>query len=128
MFCRQCGAQNEQDAPRCLQCGAALQPLAGAPPTTPGTVYGTVNVQTYLAQAILATLFCCMPLGLVAIYHTGQVNGMIASSNYPMALETSRKARRWCWITFAVGLSGWLLYFLLYALIIAIVAIAESQR
>jgi len=93
MYCSECGAQNDDSAYRCGQCGAVL-------PRAPASY----DVPTYLAQAILVTLLCCLPFGIVAIVYAAQVNGLLAGGQYEMALEKSRSARTWCWVAFLCGL------------------------
>jgi len=92
MFCPQCGFNNDQQSRHCSQCGAALQPPAaiqppvpqypapppqypapGAqpyyapPPFQPGVPVILPPVPNYMTQAVLVTLFCCLPLGIVGI-------------------------------------------------------------
>jgi t-SNARE complex subunit (syntaxin) len=60
--------------------------------------------------AILATIFCCVPFGIVAIVYAAQVDGKVAVGDYAGAVATSHKARNWCWISFAVGIVVWVVY------------------
>jgi hypothetical protein len=69
------------------------------------------NIPNYLAQAILCTLFCCLPFGIVAIVFAAQVNGRLAMGDYAGASQLSGQARTWCWVAFACGLIGIVLYF-----------------
>ena len=62
------------------------------------------NVPNYLVQAILCTLCCCLPFGIVAIVYAAQVNGKLQSGDFQGATEASRKAKMWCWIAFGVGI------------------------
>ena len=68
MYCPKCGTQNDDNAFKCVQCGEVLQHIqqADAP---------VGSVPNYLAHSILATLFCCMPFGIVSIVYAAQVNG-----------------------------------------------------
>jgi hypothetical protein len=63
-----------------------------------------MKIPNYLAQSILVTLFCCMPLGIPAIIFSAQVNGKIQAGDIPGALEASRKAKVWAWWSFGIGL------------------------
>ncbi len=83
MFCPQCGAKNDQDSRHCSQCGTALgepvptppqmpqqpppgvQPYYPPPPNAPGVPVVGATVPNYMTQAIIVTLFCCIPLGIV---------------------------------------------------------------
>jgi hypothetical protein len=94
MFCRKCGAENEDTALNCIKCGEVLQQT--------GVV--TQNIPNYLVQSILVTLFCCLPLGIPAIVFAAQVNGKIQSGDITGALASSKNAKLWCWISFGLGL------------------------
>lgn len=63
------------------------------------------TVPNYLLQAILVTLFCCLPSGIVAIVYAAQVNTKLKAGDYDGAVEASTKAKTWCWISFGVGLA-----------------------
>jgi hypothetical protein len=57
-------------------------------------------------------IFCCVPFGIPAIVFAAQVNGKLAAGDYEGAVETSKKAKRWCWVSFLVGLGFGFLYFI----------------
>ena len=73
----------------------------------------------YLVQAILTTIFCCLPLGIVSIVYAAQVNGKVAAGDRVGALESSAKARRWAWISFGVGIVLGIGYLILVVVSIA---------
>ena len=50
---------------------------------------------TYLVWAILATLLCCMPFGIVSIVKASQVSSLYYQGNYAEACAASRAARNW---------------------------------
>jgi hypothetical protein len=77
----------------------AFTPLSVPATPAPG------SVPNYLVQAILCTLCCCLPFGIVAIVFAAQVNGKLQAGDYAGAVEASRKAKMWCWIAFGVGLA-----------------------
>lgn len=54
------------------------------------------DVPNHLVWAILATLFCCLPFGIVAIIYSSQVSSHLAAGNYEAALQSSSTARKWC--------------------------------
>jgi len=101
MFCTKCGTQNDDNAFKCIKCSNILQQVA-APKT--------IDVPNYLAQAILVTLFCCLPFGIPAIVYAAQVNGKVAAGDHAGAVETSKKAKMWSWVSFWVGAGFGLLY------------------
>ncbi|MFH1090494.1 MAG: CD225/dispanin family protein [Pseudomonadota bacterium] len=64
-----------------------------------------VKIPNHLVWAILATIFCCLPLGIVAIVYAAQVNGKVATGDYAGAQASAGKAKMWIWIGFGVGLA-----------------------
>jgi hypothetical protein len=77
-------------------------------------------VPTYLAQAILTTLFCCLPFGIVSIVYAAQVNGKLAVGDHAGALQSSQNAKTWAWISFGTGLvlfGGYIVLFTLARLL-----------
>lgn len=82
------------------------------PPPASGT---TTTVPNYLVLAIIS-LFCCLPLGVVAIIFAAQVNGKVAAGDTAGALEASRKAKMFSYISIGLGLAGILCYVLLLIL------------
>jgi hypothetical protein len=109
VYCRNCGAQIDDQSIRCVRCGAVV------PENAP-----LQSVPTYLVQAILVTLFCCRPFGIVAIVFAAQVNAKLAGGDYAGAVESSNRARTWCWVAFLCGLVPTLLYMMLILLGVAI--------
>jgi hypothetical protein len=122
MFCPQCGFNNDQQSLHCSQCGAALQQLAnfqaqppqfpapGTPPSNvplqynPGATLMPASVPNYMVQAVLVTLFCCLPLGIVGIIRSGEVNKRLAANDYAGALAASQSTRTILWWGFGTGL------------------------
>lgn len=48
-----------------------------------------------LALAIVATVLCCLPLGIVSIVYAAKVDGHWYAGRHAEAFEASRKARSW---------------------------------
>ncbi|HUP47556.1 MAG TPA: CD225/dispanin family protein [Thermoanaerobaculia bacterium] len=67
-------------------------------------------VPNYLVPAILVTLCCCVPFGIVAIVYAAQVNSKLAAGDLPGAVDASNKAKMWSWIAFGVGGAFALIY------------------
>jgi hypothetical protein len=95
-----------------------LQPPSGGPPPPPfgsspsgygqpqGYGYGAQGYNppnNYLAPAILTTLFCCLPFGIVSIVKASQVNSLWSAQRYDDARRASADAKRWAWIAFGCG-------------------------
>lgn len=109
MFCKKCGTEINDDADHCPNCAAEVNAEVKV------EVEQVVSVPTYLVQAILVTIFCCLPFGIPAIVFAAQVNSKLASGDVEGALKSSQNAKTWCWVAFACGL---------VILLIQIVAIA----
>ncbi|HPQ41635.1 MAG TPA: CD225/dispanin family protein [bacterium] len=89
------------------------------PPPYSGQSEAVTHISNYLVPSILVTLFCCLPLGIPAIVFAAQVNGKVQAGDIQGAQESSRKAKMFCWISFAAGLVFGLAYFLLMMLGVA---------
>lgn len=73
---------------------------------------GLPKVPNYLTASILMTIFCCLPFGIVAIIKSTQVNSRLLLGDYQGAVAASEQAKKWCWISFIVGLITTVLYIL----------------
>lgn len=69
----------------------------------------------FLVWAILTTLCCCSPFGIVAIYYSGRVNAYHESGNYGKAVESSREAKKWVLVSAVLGVVIWIAYAVFYA-------------
>lgn len=58
----------------------------------------------HLAWAILVTIFCCLPFGIVAITKANKVNTLYAARQFDMAQMASEDAKKWCIITLVTGI------------------------
>jgi interferon-induced transmembrane protein/zinc ribbon protein len=112
MYCRQCGAQNDDNAWKCVQCGTELR----AAPTPAVPAGQPVTIPNYLVQSILVTIFCCWPLGIPAIVYAAQVNSKVAKGDIEGAKASSKNAKMWSWIAFGTGLLVGVVYIILVAL------------
>jgi hypothetical protein len=72
----------------------SYQPQPGYGPQQP---YGArpPMPDTYMVWAILATLLCCLPFGIVSIVKASQVSTLYYQGNYAEARAASRAARNW---------------------------------
>lgn len=60
--------------------------------------------KTWLIESILATLFCCLPFGIVGIINAARVNSLHDQTLYDKAQQASAKAKKWTQVTFAIGI------------------------
>ncbi|WP_334180568.1 CD225/dispanin family protein [Pseudoxanthomonas sp.] len=70
----------------------------------------TQYVPNHLVWAILSTLFCCLPLGIVSIVFAAQVNGKLAAGDVAGAQDSSEKAKKWAMWSAIAGVSLAVLY------------------
>lgn len=92
------------------------------PPPPPTDV--PASVPNYLVPAIIS-LFCCWPLAIVAIIFAAQVNGKVASGDIAGAVDASKKAKLFSFISIGIGLAIGVIYLLLTVLGIGIGALGS---
>lgn len=83
MFCKKCGTPLSDGSTVCPQCSFA----ESAPRTE--------EIPTHLLRSILVTLFCCLPLGIVAIVYAAKVSGLVAAGQIAEAKTASEAAGKW---------------------------------
>ena len=67
-----------------------------------------------MVWAILTTLFCCLPFGIVAIIKASSVNGLWMSGNYDAALNAAKSSKNWSLAAACSGLVVLVIYFMLF--------------
>ena len=88
--------------------------------STPSAAAGTSSVQNYMIPAILSTIFCCVPLGVVSIIFAAQVNSKLAAGDIAGAMESSKKAKMFMFIAIGSGLLVWVCSIILWVFVIAV--------
>ena len=73
---------------------------------------------SYLALAIISTIICCMPLGIVSIVYATKVNSLYADGNYDEAKRASKNAKTWGLVSIGMGVLFYLGFFLIYGAIV----------
>lgn len=73
----------------------------------------------FLTWAILSTILCCLPFGVVAIINASQVDSAWFAGNREAARQAAKRARTWTWVAFGTGAFGIVAY-LLVLLIVAL--------
>ena len=74
--------------------------------------YQPMKPDTNLTMAILCTLFCCVPFGVVAIYYASKVNTSYHQGAYFDAEEYSEKAKSYTYWGVGLGIVLDMLYFI----------------
>jgi hypothetical protein len=90
-----------------------------SPPPSSGAA---ANIPNYLVPAILSTVFCCIPLGVISIIFAAQVNSKIAAGDIAGATESSRKAKMFMFIAVGGGLLIWVLVIVMWILVFGMAA------
>lgn len=75
--------------------------------------------ESYLVWAILATILCCVPLGIVSIVNAAGVSSAYNAGDYDLAVKKSENAKKWAIISAVCGIVASILY--------AIILIAEGS-
>jgi len=85
--------------------------------------------ENWLVEAILVTLLCCLPFGVVGIIFAAQVNTKQQAGDMEGAEKSRREAAKWTKIGFWVGLGCIILYFLFWVVFgVAILGGAASMN
>jgi hypothetical protein len=126
-YCPKCGRQATSAERFCSSCGQELPQDTGgfydpdgprrdielvSPPPPAGATGGDTPPDNHLAKAIISTILCCLPLGIVAIVYASSVNGKFMAGDIAGAREASRNASNWGNWSIGAGLVGGILYFL----------------
>lgn len=72
----------------------------------------------YLVWAIITTICCCIPTGIVAIFYSAKVSPAYYRGDYMGALDASSKAQLWIIISIVAGLI-WAPFSVLFSLLSA---------
>jgi len=91
----------------------APPPYAGGPGQPGPGGQPPQNIPNYLVHSILATLFCCLPTGIVGIVFASQVNSKLAMGDVAGAKKASDNAKLWSLISVGAGVVAVILYFIL---------------
>lgn len=120
MRCPYCSGRLAPDEKYCQSCGRKVQErnIGWSDPNQAQTYRAadTSNHPNYLIWAILATIFCCWPFGIVAIVYAAQVNSLAAAGNYAAAQRSSEAARKWCLAATLSGAAVILVYVIIFGL------------
>ena len=77
--------------------------------------------KNYLVEAILVTLFCCLPFGIVGIINAARVENAFYSGGETEAERLSREALKWSKIGLFAGI-GVLVFYILFVVLFGLAA------
>jgi len=63
---------------------------------------------SYLALAIISTILCCLPTGIVSIIYSTKVNRLYEEGHYEEAERASKNAKTWGIVSIIGAFLGWL--------------------
>jgi len=106
----QAEAQPQMPAP-----GSYPPPYGALPGPSWGRAPLANKPKSNLVYAILVTLFCCLPFGIVAIVYAAQVDAKWNAGDWHGAERSARSAKNWA----LVGVVSGLLFSVIYVLIVA---------
>jgi hypothetical protein len=81
---------------------------------------GQREPDNYLVWAILCTVLCCLPFGIVSIVYSNKVSGLWSQGRYAEAQAASESAKKWAIIGAIVGAVVAVIIVILYVLIFAV--------
>lgn len=105
--------------------GGTVQP-AGYGTPAPGAGYAGTPPSNWLVPAILATIFCCLPFGIVGIVFASQVNSKWSVGDVAGANEAAGKAKLWTLVSVGVSLAGLVVWVLLIAMGVASMSFSST--
>ena len=80
----------------------SYQPQPGYGPQQPYGVQPPMP-DTYMVWAVLVTVFCCLPFGIVSIVKASQVSSLYSQGRYQEAVAASEAAKKWAIWSAIVG-------------------------
>jgi Interferon-induced transmembrane protein len=81
---------------------------------------GQREPDNYLVWAILTTVLCCLPLGIVSIVYSTKVSGLWSQGRYAEAQAAADSAKKWAIIAAIVGAVVGVIMVILYVFIFAV--------
>ena len=104
MICPKCGKKYNEGQTICESCNISLV----------NNTYEIENfnktVSRYMVISILATIFCCIPFGIVAIVYSSKASKLLSLGDISNAMVASKKAKTWIIVAVVVGIVVGLVY------------------
>jgi interferon-induced transmembrane protein/uncharacterized protein DUF4339 len=84
----------------------------------------TQAIPDYLPWSIAATLLCCLPAGIAAIYYSVKANSARNTGNFDLARQQAQVARKWLIAAVAIGI----VFTIVYLIIVVVGGIHAAQQ
>ena len=104
--------------------GGYAAPPPPPPPLGGGAAGGPPDNK--LVWSILATIFCCLPFGVVAIIKSAEVNSKWNSGDVVGANQSAADAGKWIKWSVIVGIIGAVLGVILWILLVVVIGAAST--
>ena len=82
----------------------------------------------HMVLAILTTICCCLPLGIVAIIKANSVNSLYIAKQYASATMAANEAKKWSYAGIFISLIAWIIYILFFGGLAALGGLASFGR
>lgn len=107
--------QNDQEQPVSVYNREERDPAPPPPPyqQPPVDNIPPLKPDNWLWQSIVATLLCCMPLGVVGIIYAVRVNSLYFSGNYQESERMAQKAKMWTLISAGIALLYYIMWIIM---------------
>ena len=70
----------------------------------------------YLAVAIITTILCCLPAGIVSIVYSTKVNSEYDRGNYQATERASKNAKTWAIVSAVAAVVVFIIYIAIFGL------------
>lgn len=119
--------QYQQPQPQYQQPQYAQPQYAQPQSAQPQYGYGNMppRPDNNMVWAILSTILCCLPLGVVAIVKASNVNSLYDRGDYAGAEAAAKGAKSWAMWSAILAVIGWVLY-ILFVVIIGVGALGAG--
>ncbi|WP_144209772.1 CD225/dispanin family protein [Mycobacterium tilburgii] len=108
------------------QAGWPQPPQPGAWPGQQPTGWpGQQEPDNYLVWAILCTVLCCLPFGIVSLVYSNKVSGLWAQGRVAEAQDASNNAKKWAIIGAVAGAVTYVVIGILY-IVVAVSSIPST--
>lgn len=113
------GMPDWAEARKVPEAWAVLKPYQGSVPPPPrftpkGAAPAQPKPDNLMIWSILATVFCCLPLGIAAIVYSNKVDERWNARDYEGAMDAAKNAKTFC----LVSLGGGILFFIFYIILL----------